>query len=95
MDVMEIKRRAAPVLQSYGVTRASVFGSVARGTANPKSDVDLLVRFGRPIGMVEYMQFIERIEEVLERSVDVVTEKSLSKYLKPRIEHDLKTIYEG
>ncbi len=93
MEIQELTRKAAPVLRSFGVSRASVFGSTARGEAGPKSDVDLLVRFGKPIGMIEYMRFIERMEEALERSVDIVTEKSAA-YLKPHIERDLHLIYE-
>ena len=93
MKIQELTEKAAPVLRSFGVSRASVFGSVARGEAGEKSDIDLLVRFGKPIGMIEYMRFVERMEKVLERPVDIVTEKSAA-YLKPHIERDLQLIYE-
>ena len=73
----------------------SVFGSHARGDAREDSDVDLLVQFGKPVGMIEYMRFIEAVERALERPVDVVTEKGASKYLKPHIEADLRKIYES
>src|SRR3989344_1404495 len=76
MNIQDIRRKASPVLRSFGVARASVFGSAARGEAGPKSDIDLLIRFGRPIGMVDYMRFIGRMEEGLGSPVDIVTAKS-------------------
>ncbi len=51
MTIDEIGREARPIFAAYGVTRASVFGSVARGTAQPDSDIDLLVDLKEPIGV--------------------------------------------
>jgi len=42
-DVQEIQRRLAPVFDAYGVKSAVLFGSVAKGTATERSDVDLMV----------------------------------------------------
>jgi len=56
-DVQEIRQRLAPVFDAYGVKRAVLFGSVAKGTATEKSDVDLLVdsrlRGLRFVGLME------------------------------------------
>ena len=41
--VKEIQQRLSPVFEAYGVKSAVLFGSVAKGTATEKSDVDLLV----------------------------------------------------
>ncbi len=38
-ELVRIRRRAVPVLRRYGVRRASVFGSYARGEQKKKSDV--------------------------------------------------------
>ena len=94
MEIAELREKAAPILRSHGVTRAAVFGSTARGSARPDSDIDLLVQFGRPMGMVAYMRFVNQIEEALQKKVDVVTEGSLNKFIKPYITPDLTTIYE-
>lgn len=95
MEIAELQEKAAPVLRAHGVAHASVFGSTARGEARPDSDIDLLVRFGKPVGMVAYMQFVDQIEKTLQKKVDVVTEGSLNKFIKPHIMPDLTTIYEG
>jgi hypothetical protein len=77
------------------VSYAAVFGSVARGEDRPESDVDILVRFGRPTGMVGYMRLIENLETSLQRKVDLVTEQSLNRHVQPYVARDLATIYEG
>ncbi|OGG80198.1 hypothetical protein A3A39_02920 [Candidatus Kaiserbacteria bacterium RIFCSPLOWO2_01_FULL_54_13] len=93
MNVQDIKKKASPVLRSHGVARASVFGSSVRGTAGKKSDVDLLVRFKKVPGIIDYMRFINQLETVLDCPVDVLTEKT-AVLLKPHIEKDLQVIYE-
>lgn len=95
MTVDEVRQKAVPVFQQFGVSYAAVFGSVARGEDRPESDVDLLVRLGRPTGMVAYMRLIEGLEDSLQRKVDVVTEQSINEHLRPFIVRDLATIYEG
>ena len=95
MTVEEVKSRTAPVFREFGVRYAAVFGSVARGEDRPESDVDLLVRLGRPTGMVGYMRLIESLESCLDRKVDMLTEQSLNQYLQTYIARDLTKIYEG
>lgn len=94
MTLEEIKEKTAPVLKQHGVTYAAVFGSAARGEDRPDSDVDILVRLGRPTGMVEFMRLIEGLENGLQKKVDLVTEQSLNRHVRPYILADLKTIYE-
>ena len=95
MNVLEIQNKISPVLKEYGVKRASVFGSVARGEDSPKSDIDIMISLGKPMGMFAYMGLIREIETRLERKVDLVTENSINKFVRPYIQSDLKTIYEG
>jgi hypothetical protein len=94
MTLEEVKMRTAPILKQHGVTYAAVFGSLAHGEDSPESDVDILVRLGRPMGMVGYMRLIESLEEALQKKVDLVTEQSLNKYVRPYVLPDLKTIHE-
>ncbi|MDP3646394.1 MAG: nucleotidyltransferase domain-containing protein [bacterium] len=95
MQVAEIQKKIEPILRSYGVKRAGIFGSHARGDARDDSDVDLLVQLGKPMGMIAYMRFVEEIERALQRSTDIVTERSLNKFMRPHVEADLQTIYES
>jgi predicted nucleotidyltransferase len=61
----------------YGVCNIRVFGSFARGEARADSDLDLLVEYRPGGGGFAFIEFCERVEELLGRKVDVVTEKSL------------------
>jgi len=48
-QALEVLSRAKPELaQRFGVTRLALFGSTARDTARPDSDVDIIVSFGGP-----------------------------------------------
>lgn len=95
MKVAEIKQKAEPVLKTHGVARASVFGSVARGDAGEKSDVDILVKFSQPKGMIAYSRFVNDLSSTLGREVDVLTENSLNPHLRPHVMKDVLVIYEN
>jgi predicted nucleotidyltransferase len=94
MTIEEVKQKASPILEQHGVTFAAVFGSLARGEDRPQSDVDILVRLGRPTGIVGYMRLVESLESALEKRVDLVTEESLNKHVRPHVLPDLTTIHE-
>jgi predicted nucleotidyltransferase len=69
----------------FGATDVRIFGSVARGEARRQSDVDLLVRFRRPLGLLSRSEFKERATQLLGRSVDVTTEDSLHWLIRPAV----------
>ena len=92
--VKEVKQKITPVLKEFGVEYAGVFGSVARGQATEKSDVDLLVRLSQGTGMFAYMRLLNSLEEALHRKVDLVTENGLNKFVRPHALRELQTIYE-
>ncbi len=46
-DINEIKKIVVPIAYSYRVKRLYLFGSYGKGTANEKSDVDLLIEPSR------------------------------------------------
>ncbi len=63
------------------VAKLELFGSRARGTARPDSDVDLLVTFeaGYTPGL-EFFGMADELETILGRKVDLLT--------RPRVERD-------
>ena len=72
----------------FGVTRLSLFGSMARGTARSDSDVDILVAFDGPGTSARYFGAQFYLEDLLGRRVDLVTEKALRPELRPYIERE-------
>ena len=79
--VTEIRRLA----RLHGLRRLRVFGSQGRGVAHSRSDVDLLVDLRPGRDLLDLAGFKLDLEEVLGCKVDVVTERSLSPYLRERI----------
>jgi predicted nucleotidyltransferase len=63
--------------RQHGISNIRVFGSFARGDAQPESDLDLLVEYVPGHGGFAFVDFCEEVERVLGRRVDVVTENSL------------------
>lgn len=89
MDIFEViksnRKRIIDIAKSHGATNVRLFGSIARGTGNDKSDVDLLVTMEPRGSLLDIIAIKQDIEDLLERKVDVVTENSLSPYLKDEI----------
>lgn len=65
--------------------RVRVFGSAARGADGPNSDIDFLVDFDRGSSLFDVLHLTRELEELLGRSVDVVSTGGL----KPRDQHIL------
>ena len=74
--------------EKYTVKRIGVFGSFARGDEKAESDVDIVVELAEPT-FDHYMDLKFRLEEVLQRPVDLVLEDSIKKRLKPIIEREV------
>ncbi len=73
------------LLEQYGVRSLSLFGSIARGEAGEHSDVDLLVEFSQPTGILHFVRRKRALEAVLGRRVDLATPSSLKPQLRDRI----------
>jgi len=93
MSVEEIKQKISPILSRYGVKRAAVFGSVARGEAKPDSDVDILVELYEPMGLFKFAQLNYTLEDALEKKVDLVKNTALKPSFKNNILHSAIYIY--
>ncbi len=94
MSVKDLQNKLSSIFREHGVKRAAVFGSVSRGDDLPGSDIDLLVKLGKPTGLVGFVGLVNEIEEILGRKVDLLTEGGVNKFIEPYILPDLKTIYE-
>jgi predicted nucleotidyltransferase len=77
----DINRIAA----AHGARNIRVFGSVGRGESTGSSDLDLLVEMSENRSLLDLVALGADLEEALGVPVDVVTEKSLSPYLRDGI----------
>jgi predicted nucleotidyltransferase len=79
------KRLILPVLKTYGVIKASLFGSIVRGEMTKDSDIDILVEFQDGKTLLDLVGLQNALIEKLERKVDVVTFNSIHPLLKEQI----------
>ena len=88
-DVIRIIKKIRSELNTrFTVQRIGVFGSFAKDCADPGSDVDILVELKEPT-FDHYMDLKFYLEEVLNRSVDLVLHDTIKPRLKPIIERDV------
>lgn len=83
----DLAHRIAPVLRRYGVVRAGLFGSVARGEAGPASDIDLLVEYhpGRRLRLRELVELHDEVERVAGRKAQVIEYRLLRERIRERV----------
>ncbi len=93
-DVENLKKMAVPVLKGYGVEKAAVFGSFARGDATENSDIDLLVKYKEGTSLFDVVRLQNRLEAELGRKVDLVSYDFIDKYIRERILKESISLYE-
>lgn len=71
--VAQHRDRIIEIASRHGASKVRVFGSVARGDAGEKSDIDLLVDFEPGSSLFDLLHLTDDLEQLLDRSVDVVS----------------------
>lgn len=72
----EIAERIAPVAKKYNIPKVYVFGSYARGDADPDSDVDLMIE-GGDYGLLDFAGIMDDFKNSLNKSVDLINCETL------------------
>ena len=95
MNTQAMSKVIADYFKTQPVLKAWLFGSYARGEETPISDVDILIVLdhSQPIGL-KYFGMWNDLEQLLDRSVDLVTEGSLADFARKSVEQDKILIYE-
>ena len=84
--MVDLDRNAlALVCEEHDVLRLRIFGSVARDEERPDSDLDVIVDFENPKGLLALIRLERRLEEFFGRPVDLVTEPGLSPYIRKSV----------
>jgi hypothetical protein len=77
----------ARICRTHRVRRVSLFGSQLKGTAEPDSDVDLLVEFepdAHPT-LLDLAQLEAELSQALGKQVDVRTPEDLSRFFRSEV----------
>ena len=72
----------------HGASNVRIFGSVARGEADEKSDIDILVTFESTVSLLDHAALMLDLEALLGCKVDVVNEKGLRPRMKETVLQD-------
>ncbi len=89
-EIESILRDQKPILrQKFKVKEIGIFGSFVRGEQKDTSDLDLLIDFEEPLGLIRYVGLQNYLSDKIGERVDLVTKSGL----KPRISgHILKEV---
>ena len=69
-SVSDIQTALALVLRDYNISRAVLFGSIAKGTATEKSDLDLLV--DSKLRGLSFVRFMDAVCQAAGMPVDIL-----------------------
>ncbi len=87
------KKIIVEILKKYGAKSIGIFGSRARGTHRPDSDLDILVDFVKSPSLLQFVLIENELSESLNLKIDLVTENALSPYIADQIHSELIKLY--
>ena len=96
---MQLSAKDIQIVKDYftgrPVIKAYLFGSYSRNEADKDSDIDILVDldYSKHIGL-NFAIMQSELQQKLHKNIDLISSASISKHIKPFIEHDKVLIYE-
>lgn len=96
MSTQAITQVIADYFKSQPVTKAWLFGSYSRGEERPDSDVDIIVTLDKQanVGLFKLSAMLLDLEDLLQKRVDLVTDKGLLPFARETADRDKILIYE-
>lgn len=81
----KLKKYKSELKKEYNLKEIAIFGSYIRNTQTSSSDIDILVEFTQPIGLIKLIKLEEKLEDILGLKVDLVPKKGIKIKLKESI----------
>lgn len=88
LTLNQIKEKVVPILKEAGVKRSSIFGSYVRNEQRADSDIDILVDLPPGKSLFDVVDLQLRLEEALQKKVDLGEYKTLKPRIKNRVLHE-------
>ena len=83
--IKKIRDILVEVLKKYGVSKAAIFGSVARGDDTEDSDIDIIVEFVDGKSLLDLVALKLELQKMLGKEIDIITYNSIHPLLKEKI----------
>jgi predicted nucleotidyltransferase len=83
--IKKLNEHKEELKNKYKIKELKVFGSYAKGEQKETSDIDLIVDFEEYPTLIEFIRIQEELENLLGVKVDLLTEESISPFVKPFI----------
>lgn len=78
-SISDIKKLLNEVLSSTDVEKAILFGSYAKNTPTPNSDIDILIDSNGKIKGLKFFAIIDMIKEKFDKDVDIIEKTEIDK----------------
>jgi predicted nucleotidyltransferase len=89
MGIREIisshREQILELANKYGASEVRIFGSVAKGTADERSDIDFLVDLAPGRSLLDLGGLLYELQHLLGRPVDVITSAGLRPRIRDRV----------
>ena len=84
-EIEEKRERILAVAAEHGARNVRIFGSVSRGEADEKSDIDFLVELDQDRSLMDHAGLQIALQELFDRKIDVVSDRGLKPRIKDRV----------
>ena len=92
--VIDTLRAHEAELRAEGISHVYLFGSVARGEADEKSDIDLFYDYLSPkFSLLDFMRVQDRLTEILGPKVDAMTRDSVHHRIRSEVEAEAVQVF--
>jgi hypothetical protein len=93
-SVIRILRAHEAELRAEGVSHVYLFGSVARGEADEKSDVDLFFDYDDPtFSLIDLARLKRQFADILETRVDAMTRRGVHPRIRSEVEAEAVQVF--
>ncbi len=80
-NIEDLKKAIAKIAYNYNVQKVLLFGSYFDGNPTAESDIDLLVSYGDGCRGLNRIGFMQELEKVLGKDVDVLNTEFLPQFI--------------
>lgn len=86
-EIEKLKPKIIKILKKYNIKKAGIFGSYARGEQRKNSDVDILVKIPRNMGLIRFVHVKNELEDKVGIKIDLVSYDGIHPLLRNEILH--------